>query len=117
MLDLKVIKEQLAGATPGPWRFVYDPNDDERNLIGVDGSFVDGDTDMSGADEAFIASAHAHIESLLAEVEALRGHINRWAANPVANFHHSEPDPNDLFCEWCGEQWPCPLEVVKGWRE
>lgn len=61
------------------------------------------------------------LERLQAENAELKSHIERWAVEDRLFYggesYHSPYEHDPGMCELCGDSWPCPTEVVKGWKE
>jgi len=67
----------------------------------------------------------ADVERLQAENAELKAHIERWANEDLSIYgvkakhanHQYGDGSNSGTCTICDAVWPCPTEVVKGWKE
>lgn len=106
--ELEAIKARAEAATPGPW--FYDPDNDVRTEAGsiyeTHGAFGRYKTDcltsgngsyFNHSDGEFIAHARQDVPALVAEVEKLRGEVDRlshalglFAVQPMGTWTHMD---------------------------
>lgn len=117
-IDLGAIKARAEAATKGPWEDFTPHSDAERFSASVGMASLMDDIALnvlSNRDAEFIAAARTDIPALIAEVERLRGIVDRvrevHAPIDALNTRYNQVQK---VCTGCGtddgnwQNWPCP---------